>query len=130
MFYFTPLTGVLFNFPSRYLFTIGLSGVFSLTRWFWQIPTKFHLLRGTRVYFKEVIIFSSTGFSPSMIKRSSLFHFEYKHYVVVLQPHNCLNNHGLGYSPFARHYLGNHFCFLFLRVLRCFSSPGLPPCGY
>ena len=21
-------------------------------------------------------------------------------------------------------------CFLFLRVLRCFSSPGLPPCGY
>ena len=35
---------------------------------------------------------------------------------------------GLGSFPFARHYLGNHFCFLFLRVLRCFSSPGcLPP---
>ena len=33
---------------------------------------------------------------------------------------------GLGSSPFARHYLGNHYCFLFLRVLRCFSSPGLP----
>ena len=30
---------------------------------------------------------------------------------------------GLGYFPFARHYLGNHYCFLFLRVLRCFSSP-------
>jgi hypothetical protein len=27
-------------------------------------------------------------------------------------------------SPFARRYLGNHCCFLFLRVLRCFSSPG------
>lgn len=34
---------------------------------------------------------------------------------------------GLGSSPFARHYLGNHYCFLFLWVLRCFSSPGMPP---
>ena len=30
---------------------------------------------------------------------------------------------GLGCSPFARHYLGNHGCFLFLGVLRCFTSP-------
>ena len=50
-----------------------------------------------------------------------------KIHIVVLQPHNCRNNYGLGYSPFARHYLGNHYCFLFLRVLRCFSSPGSPP---
>jgi hypothetical protein len=41
---------------------------------------------------------------------------------VVLQPHDCRNNHGLGFSPFARHYLGNHYCFLLLQVLRCFSS--------
>ena len=33
---------------------------------------------------------------------------------------------GLGSSPFARHYLGNHSYFLFLRVLRCFSSPRSP----
>ena len=26
-------------------------------------------------------------------------------------------------SDFARHYSRNHFCFLFLRVLRCFTSP-------
>ena len=32
---------------------------------------------------------------------------------------------GLGYSPFARHYWGNHGCFLFLGVLRCFTSPGI-----
>ena len=32
---------------------------------------------------------------------------------------------GLGSSAFARHYLRNHFCFLFLKVLRCFSSPRL-----
>jgi hypothetical protein len=31
---------------------------------------------------------------------------------------------GLGYFPFARHYSGNHFCFLFHQVLRCFSSLG------
>ena len=30
---------------------------------------------------------------------------------------------GLASFPFARRYLGNHFCFLFLGVLRCFSSP-------
>ena len=36
------------------------------------------------------------------------------------------HNRGLGWCAFARHYLRNHFCFLFLRVLRCFSSPGLP----
>ena len=31
------------------------------------------------------------------------------------------------FSPFARRYSGNHCCFLFLRVLRCFSSPGSSP---
>src|SRR5690606_16131629 len=45
---FTPLFGVLFTFPSRYWFTIGLSGVFSLTRWCWQIPTGFLRSRGTQ----------------------------------------------------------------------------------
>ena len=29
---------------------------------------------------------------------------------------------GLAFSPFARCYSGNHCCFLFLPVLRCFSS--------
>ena len=31
---------------------------------------------------------------------------------------------GLGCSPFARRYSGNRYCFLFLRVLRWFTSPG------
>ena len=34
---------------------------------------------------------------------------------------------GLGSSAFARRYLRNRCFFLFLRVLRCFSSPGSPP---
>ena len=29
---------------------------------------------------------------------------------------------GLGFSVFARRYLQNNFCFLFLQVLRCFTS--------
>ena len=32
----------------------------------------------------------------------------------------------LGSFPFARRYSGNRCFFLFLRVLRCFSSPGSP----
>ena len=45
---FTPLFGVLFTFPSRYWFTIGLSGVFSLTGWCRQIPTRRLRPRGTQ----------------------------------------------------------------------------------
>ena len=45
---------------------------------------------------------------------------------MVLQPRGT-KYHGLGYSDFARHYLRNHNCFLFLRLIRCFSSPGSPP---
>ena len=46
-YYFTPLAGVLFTFPSRYLFTIGCQGVFSLIRWSGQIHAEFHVHRIT-----------------------------------------------------------------------------------
>src|SRR5690606_16165705 len=44
------------------------------------------------------------------------------------QPHTCNtcrleHTHGLASSAFARHYSRNHSCFLFLWVLRCFTSP-------
>ena len=35
-------------------------------------------------------------------------------------------HHGLGSSAFARRYLRNRSYFLFLRLLRCFSSAGSP----
>ena len=47
----------------------------------------------------------------------------------MLRPHNPDITEvvsGLGYSAFARRYLRNHYCFLLLRVLRCFSSPRSP----
>ena len=47
--------------------------------------------------------------------------------IAVLQPRRVRKPVGLGCSPFARHYWGNHCYFLFLGVLRCFSSPGSPP---
>ncbi len=47
--------------------------------------------------------------------------------IVVLQPRCCRNNIGLGCSDFARRYYRNHSCFLLLRLIRCFSSPGLLP---
>ena len=46
-FYFTPLAGVLFAFPSRYWFTIGQSGVFSLGGWSPHVQTRFHVPRLT-----------------------------------------------------------------------------------
>ncbi len=45
--YFTPLTGVLFTFPSRYWFTIGHRLVFSLGGWAPRIQTEFHVFRPT-----------------------------------------------------------------------------------
>ena len=41
-------------------------------------------------------------------------------------PRSPFESHGLGSSEFARHYYRNHGCFLFLRVLRWFTSPGSP----
>jgi hypothetical protein len=45
---FTPLAGVLFTFPSRYLFTIGRQLVFSLAKWSSRIPAGFLVPRGTQ----------------------------------------------------------------------------------
>ena len=44
----------------------------------------------------------------------------------LLQPRLCRNKVGLGSVHFDRHYFGNRYFFLFLGVLRCFSSPRSP----
>ena len=54
----------------------------------------------------------------------------YDLHVVVLQPPYRRNGMGLGFFQFARHYFGNHFCFLLLCLLRCFSSAGLRCCDW
>ena len=45
---FTPLIGVLFTFPSRYLFAIGHRVVLRLGGWSPHVQTRFHVSRPTR----------------------------------------------------------------------------------
>ncbi len=70
MFYFTPLIGVLFTFPSRYWFTIGHTGVFSLTRWFSLIHMGFHLPHATRDT-ASIFPLSTTRLSLSLVQFSA-----------------------------------------------------------
>ncbi len=108
--------GVLFTFPSRYLFTIGHRVVFSLGRWSSQIPTGFHVSRGTREHDPgRHTPISLTGLSPSMVDLSRIVLLS----ICFVTPRgsaklrSCpttpMNNpaglhHGLGSSPFARRY--------------------------
>ncbi len=64
---FTPLFTVLFTFPSRYSFTIGLRGVFSLTGWCRQIQPGFLPSRPTQDT-HSLIVPSPTGLSPPMVR--------------------------------------------------------------
>ena len=125
--YFTPLEGVLFTFPSRYSFTIGLTGVFSLAGWSRPIRAGFHVPRVTQDA-NGPRRASRTGLSPSTVGLSRRVPLTPR-----VPPHGPTTpgarkstRPGLGCSPVARHYWGNHCCFLFLRVLRCFSSPRWP----
>src|ERR671921_1819192 len=53
--------GVLFTIPSRYLSAIGHQEVFSLTRWSWQIHSRFQGSAATREHHKEVTDFRLPG---------------------------------------------------------------------
>ena len=63
-----------------------------------------------------------TGLSPSADRLSRRFRFLAVPSRTPLLPRLRLDAGGLGSSPFARHYSGNRSFFLFLQVLRCFSS--------
>lgn len=65
-----------------------------------------------------------TGLSPSSDGLSMPFRFFLYLFLAVLLPRIRLNVSGLGCAAFARHYLRYHCCFLFLLLLRCFSSEG------
>jgi hypothetical protein len=56
----SPL-GVLFTFPSRYLFTIGQQVVLSLGGWSPQIPPGLHVARGTQVSTRRRFTFAYGG---------------------------------------------------------------------
>ena len=113
------------TFPSRYWFTIGLRQSLALRdgpRRFGQDSTCPALLRCRPC---DAIV-THTGVSPSLLQLSRCFRFLCASLWPVLQPRLVRKPAGLGSSRFARHYSGNRFFFLLLRVLRCFSSPGSP----
>ena len=68
---------------------------------------------------------SRTGLSPSTAGLPRTVPLQSAVTYAVRTP--ACTHAGLGSSPFARRYLENRFFFLFLRLLRCFSSPGSPP---
>ena len=84
--------------------------------------SRVHRYSGSRllcaVFAYETITLSSTA--------SQLFRLTLQIRVSVLNPIGISTN-GLAFFVFARHYSRNLGWFLFLRVLRCFSSPGSPP---
>ena len=117
---------MLFTFPSRYWYAIGLTRVFSLAGWARRIRAGLHVSRVTQDT-TDWHVRTSKGLSPAMAGLSRPFLLS--HTMTLCGPttpqrrrHNC----GLGSSPVARHYWGNHCYFLLLRVLRCFSSPRSP----
>ena len=113
---------MLFTFPSQYLFAIGLTGVFSLTGWSRQIRAEFLVFRVTQDYTKSLEA-SRTGLSPAMVVLSRTFCSLLKYYNVVLQPHYCIATIVVWALPRSLATTeGIIIYFLFLEVLRCFSS--------
>ena len=87
----------------------------------------------------RIIPVTCTGLSPSPDRLSRRFQFLDDSLCLLLQPRTRRNAPGLGSSHFDRHYFGNRYFFLFLQVLRCFSSlrmlqpklvTGLQPAGF
>ena len=98
--YFTPLTGVLFAFPSRYWFTIGQSGVFSLGGWSPHLQSMLHVHRPTRFHWTQV---SDTGLSPTMAALSRAFSYQLSS--LRASPRSLAATEGISVDFFSSGYL-------------------------
>ena len=122
-YYFTPLAAVLFTFPSRYLFTIGRQLVFRLTPWSAWIHAKFHVHRITQEIPRRARIFD---YGPVTLYGAIFHSLHLTDGAPRRGPTTPPENPVVwASSAFARRYLRNRFRFLFLRLLRCFTSPGV-----
>ena len=113
---------VLFTFPLRYWFAIGLPVVFRLGGWCRRLQTGFLRPRPTQGTARPTLFFAYGTFTPCgpLFQKVLL-----KTVVPQRSPTTPAGTPaGLASSAFARHYSRNHFCFLLLRLLRCFSSAG------
>ena len=113
-----------FHLSLTVLFAIGHMVVFSLTGWSPCLPSGFLVSRRTPDSAKPPL-----DFAYGIV---TLFDLPFKTVRLSFRVPCCgpypesISTPGLGSSDFARHYFRNRFYFLFLRVLRCFSSPGSP----
>ena len=110
-----------FHLSLTVLFAIGHWVVFRLGGWALRLHTGFHV-SGTTLVPSVSIKVSSTGVSPSSLSFSKTVRLPLLNHVRwSATPEN--KSSGLASFPFARRYLGNRCFFLFLGLLRCFSSP-------
>ena len=127
---------MLFTFPSRYLSAIGHKVVFRLTRWSWQIHTGFHGPGATREQRHAAQRFRLRGSHP--LRRRTHHDFDYhctstsqgrqtlqtRPTTPDLQPLPGITQTRFSHLRFRSPLLTESLiCFLFLRVLRCFTSP-------
>ena len=114
---------MLFTFPSRYWFTIGLLRVFSLGGWARRIHTGFLVSRATQDP-ATLQMASCTGLSPSAEELSRTFHsplvLRCRSPTTPLMPCDIS---GLGSSPVARPYWGNHILFSLPTGTKMFQFP-------
>ena len=80
---------MLFTFPSRYWFAIGLTGVFSLTGWSRQIRAGLLVSRVTQDTAMSSYA-SDKGLSPAMALLSRRFSSHAMYNSAVLQPQRCV----------------------------------------
>lgn len=117
---------MLFTFPSRYWCAIGLLGVFSLAGWSRRVRTGFLVPRPTQACRRgraPLRLWASHPLRGGVPAAPARGPYRSRG---SLQPRAGRDPRGLGCSPFARRYSGNRVCFLFPRLLRCFSSPRSP----
>ena len=105
---------MLFTFPSRYWFAIGLPGVFSLAGWSRRIRAELLVLRVTQDTTKSHRA-SVTGLSPSLTELSRTFSSHYEYYGVVLQPRTCVATRAVWALPRSLATTGG--------IIRLFSLP-------
>ena len=117
---------MLFTFPSQYSYAIGLTRVFSLTGWSRRIRAEFLVFRVTQDTTRPEQD-SCKGLSPAMVCLSRQFHSPLPYHDVVLQPLRGVATTQVWALPRSLATTGGIIVyFLFLRVLRCFSSPRWP----
>jgi hypothetical protein len=120
-YYFTPLAGVLFTFPSRYWFTIGCQVVFRLIQWSGQIHAEFHVHRITWDAPRRFPA-SHTRLSRSLAAFSTALCSPFTCHIRVPQPREDKSSR-FSLFRFRSPLLTESLRFLFLGLLRCFTSP-------